>query len=68
MGKVISVPKQIRLGELFCGPGGIGWGAHLANKRNRVAKFIHAFALDQDIDSIETYKYNIPGATKNRLL
>ena len=56
MGKLISVPKQMRLGELFCGPGGIGLGAHFANKRNKVARFIHAFALDKDIDSIKELK------------
>lgn len=51
-----------RLGELFCGPGGLGWGAKLASVQS--ARISHAWATDFDRDSCETYKKNInPGAT-----
>lgn len=47
----------LRLAELFCGPGGIGLGASLANVPNTSIQ--HIWATDYDKDSCETYKNNL---------
>ena len=47
----------VRLGELFCGPGGIGLGASLANVAG--ISIDHIWATDYDKDSCETYKNNL---------
>ena len=54
------MPKTIfKLGELFCGPGGIACGA--LNAKSNDGNFIvsHAWANDYDFDTCETYKKNI---------
>ena len=54
-----------RLGELFCGPGGIGLGAKIAHVMSSqgVYEIDHAWATDYDKDSCDTYKHNIcPGS------
>ena len=54
--------KEIfRLGELFCGPGGLAKGAALAEltKKDRVYGFDHAWANDYDEDACDTYRRNI---------
>lgn len=48
-----------RLGELFCGPGGIAWGAMNAKIANADFKIEHEWANDFDKDTCETYRYNI---------
>jgi len=50
-----------RLGELFCGPGGIAVGAKNSNLRVNGGKNLisHAWATDYDFDTCETYKRNI---------
>jgi DNA (cytosine-5)-methyltransferase 1 len=50
-----------RLGELFCGPGGLALGAKLAsaNAGNEVYSIEHAWATDWDKDTCETYRLNI---------
>lgn len=48
-----------RLGELFCGPGGIGWGATNANIGNDNYRIVHQWANDYDASTCETYRYNI---------
>nr|WP_308625780.1 DNA (cytosine-5-)-methyltransferase [uncultured Eisenbergiella sp.] len=48
-----------KLGELFCGPGGIAWGALHADIGNDEYKIIHQWANDYDKDTCETYRYNI---------
>ena len=48
-----------RLGELFCGPGGIAKGAILANIGEPDWGIIHAWANDFDENTCETYRYNI---------
>lgn len=48
-----------RLGELFCGPGGIAWGAMNAKIANVDFKIEHEWANDFDKDTCETYRYNI---------
>lgn len=46
-----------KVGELFCGPGGIAFGAHLASVNG--VKVISAWANDYDKDTCETYRNNI---------
>ena len=48
---------EFRLGELFCGPGGLGLGAKTAAVKG--ARISHIWATDYDRDSCETYKKNI---------
>ena len=51
--------STLHLGELFSGPGGIGYGAHLAsNSRYRLQT---RWAIDNDPDSCETYRQNVSG-------
>ena len=50
----------LRLGELFCGPGGIGLGASMASVPG--VSFSHVWATDIDRDSCRTYEHNIPEA------
>ena len=48
-----------RLGELFCGPGGIACGALHANIGRDDYRIEHAWANDFDADTCETYRHNI---------
>lgn len=50
-----------RLGELFCGPGGIGLAAKLAKVQSGFEKYSisHAWATDYDRDTCETFRHNI---------
>ena len=48
-----------RLGELFCGPGGIGWGATHADIGNPEYGIVHQWANDYDASTCETYRHNI---------
>jgi DNA (cytosine-5)-methyltransferase 1 len=50
-----------RLGELFCGPGGLGLAAKLAKvyTANDVFEIEHVWSTDYDKDSCNTYKNNI---------
>lgn len=48
-----------RLGELFCGPGGLAWGAMNADIGNPNYKIVHAWANDYDRDTCNTYIHNI---------
>lgn len=48
-----------RLGELFCGPGGIGWGAINASIENKDYRIVHQWANDYDESTCETYRHNI---------
>ncbi|MCC7119504.1 MAG: DNA cytosine methyltransferase [Anaerolineales bacterium] len=51
---------NFKLGELFCGPGGIGLGAKLAKAQNGASYSIsHAWATDYDYDTCETFRKNI---------
>ena len=47
------------LGELFCGPGGIGWGATHADINDPEYGIVHEWANDYDEDTCETYRHNI---------
>lgn len=50
-----------RLGELFCGPGGIALGALAARGQNEASAFAieHAWATDYHSDTCKTYRQNI---------
>ena len=48
-----------RLGELFCGPGGLAWGATNANIGRDDFGIVHAWANDYDSDTCDTYRHNI---------
>lgn len=52
---------QFRLGELFCGPGGLAWGALSAAvyASNEDWSVEHAWANDYDADTCATYRRNI---------
>ncbi len=54
--------KEFNLGELFCGPGGMAYGAYLAKKQvknKKVYSIKHVWGVDKDGDAIDTYKHNI---------
>lgn len=49
-----------RLGELFCGPGGLAWGAmNAAESPSKKYKIVHQWANDYDQDTCKTYTKNI---------
>lgn len=48
-----------RLGELFCGPGGLAYGALHADIGLDNYKIVHAWANDYDSDTCITYRENI---------
>lgn len=50
-----------RLGELYCGPGGLAFGAKKARvkKNNHTYQIEHAWAVDYEEDSCDTYRNNI---------
>ena len=48
-----------RLGELFCGPGGIAYGAITARIKNPEFRIVHQWATDYDRDTCNTYIRNI---------
>ncbi len=53
---------NFRLGELFCGPGGLAKGALLASTRNNQGEaytITHAWATDYDEATCRTYRRNI---------
>lgn len=48
-----------RLGELFCGPGGIAWGAMNADIGQDDFRIVHQWANDYDSNTCDTYRKNI---------
>lgn len=48
-----------KLGELFCGPGGLAWGAIHADIGLPNYKIVHAWANDYDENTCKTYARNI---------
>lgn len=48
-----------KLGELFCGPGGIAWGATHADIGDPNFKIVHEWANDYDESTCQTYRRNI---------
>ncbi|HBZ58021.1 MAG TPA: DNA (cytosine-5-)-methyltransferase [Sutterella sp.] len=55
----MSTKETFRLGELFCGPGGIACGAHWAKSDDESKSIVHAWANDFDQDTCLTYAKNI---------
>ena len=55
------VTMDFRLGELFCGAGGLALGAKIANVTNQAERVTisHTWANDYDEDACETYRNNI---------
>lgn len=47
------------LGELFCGPGGLAWGATNADIGREDFRIVHVWANDYDNDTCNTYRRNI---------
>jgi DNA (cytosine-5)-methyltransferase 1 len=47
------------MGELFCGPGGIAYGAVTAQGKNPEYRIVHQWATDYDRDTCDTYAHNI---------
>lgn len=61
----------MKLGELFCGPGGISLGAHLASEELELEGFArveHAWAVDYHEATVRTFRRNIPGADDRSVL
>lgn len=50
---------KFRMGELFCGPGGLAFGALQAQIENPEYRIIHQWANDYDKSTCETYIRNI---------
>ena len=59
---------DFRLGELFCGPGGIALGAHRAAEDVPGVRLVHAWASDYDRDTCATYLRNVPGAREESVI
>lgn len=59
-----SSPTTYKMGELFCGPGGIALGAHNAADKVPGFKVEHTWANDYDPTTADTYRENTPGATE----
>lgn len=57
-----------RMGELFCGPGGMALGAHRAASQVPGVTLEHAWANDYDADTCATYRMNIPGASESSVI
>ncbi len=54
---------KFKMGELFCGPGGLAYGAQIANLRLNKKVFSHGWAVDNHSDTCQTYKNNIEDAS-----
>lgn len=54
-----SASTEFRLGELFCGPGGIAYGALHSKSKNNEYSVKHVWANDYDYDTCKTYLNNI---------
>ena len=55
------------MGELFCGPGGLGLGALSASNQN-ILKIKPIWANDIDSDSCLTYLHNIHNGLKKNVI
>ena len=56
---MVDIVKEFRMGELFCGPGGLALGATTAEIEDPEYKIIHKWANDYDQDTCNTYTRNI---------
>lgn len=57
----VKTTSTFKLGELFCGPGGLGLGAVQSKieKKGIIYNIEHEWASDYDPDSCQTYRHNI---------
>lgn len=55
MENLMDKTVNFKLGELFCGPGGIAYGALHAQSDDGKLKITHAWANDFDRDTCDTY-------------
>ena len=62
--------KTFRLGEMFCGPGGIAVGAVCASVSNSkiTYKIKHEWAIDYDEDTCATFRNNICPADPDKVI
>ena len=51
--------KEFKLGELFCGAGGLAIGALRSHSDDGQYGVVHAWANDYDYDTCQTYRFNI---------
>ena len=51
--------KNFKLGELFCGPGGLAYGAFSATSNDNLLGVEHVWANDYDFDTCLTYITNL---------
>jgi len=56
---LMSEVKKFRLGELYCGPGGLACGALRAKSSDGKYHVVHSWANDYDLDTCETYRKNL---------
>lgn len=66
--KVDKIMTSFKLGELFCGPGGLAHGAMTAHSNDGQFSVSHAWANDYDKDTCETYRFNICPKEPNSVL
>lgn len=66
----MSKEVVFKLGELFCGPGGLALGAFNSKviKKGTIYKFSHAWASDYDLDSCSTFKRNFPNGASDSII
>jgi len=59
---------KLKFGELFSGPGGIGYAALNSNVRTKTEEFSfsHAWATDYDRDTCQTYSQNVVGKKQTK--
>ena len=55
----MSEVTDFKLGELYCGPGGLACGAFKAKSNDGRYRVSHAWANDYDSDTCETYRKNL---------
>jgi DNA (cytosine-5)-methyltransferase 1 len=61
----MGATMQFRMGELFCGAGGLAWGAFHAGDEpiytdhRRTARISHTWATDLSLSACQTYAYNL---------
>lgn len=59
---------EFRLGELFCGPGGLALGAITAKIENPEYRIVHKWANDYDLETCNTYRRNICPNNKDSVI
>lgn len=57
--KGVNIMPTYKMGELFCGPGGLAYGALNAKIKNEDFSIKHAWANDYDEATCNTYAHNI---------